>query len=506
MTSTVDATASFWTTPSAAPDAPVFAPLDTDLQTDVVVVGGGITGLLTALQLSDAGQRVVLIDAGQIARRNTGLSTGNLYASVSNMADLSARWGGDVVEQVCALRAGGIAIIERTAQRLALECGFQRVPMYYGLENETRELRVRLEREMLAYERAGLAPSSSRGGLPFALAAGFRVEGQAQFDPYRFCVGLAAHLAGRIQLFESTPAVEIDAGKGCVTTPGGSVRASHIVLATHSPAGFNLVQAEMEVYRECGIAVPVTAPPTPGIHWLKDSAYSLRGAGTAAGQRWLIAVGGKHHAGDGERQQQETGRLYAYAREHFQVTGEGMAWSAQQFKPADGLPYIGASAHDNVWVATGFQADGLVWGAVAAQLIGNGIVGADTEAARLLSPLRITPVKSAKGWARTNATVLKHLVGDRIKHDALADAAQIRAGCGALVERDGQREAIYRDAAGQLHAMSPVCPHLKCLVQWNDAAKSWDCPCHGSRFAPTGELLEGPALTGLRRLDPEAGP
>lgn len=506
MTLPADTNASFWTSPSASSDGPVFPALAADVHADVAVVGGGITGLLTALHLSDAGRQVVLVDAGQIARRNTGLSTGNLYTAVSNMAELSARWGGGVVEQVRALRAGGIRIIERTARRLALDCGFRRVPMYYGVEGSANDLRVRVEQEMLAYQRAGLTPSASRGGLPFAMATGFRVEGQAQFDPYRFCIGLATHLGRRIPVFESTPAVDVDAGQGCVTTPGGCIHARHIVLATHSPAGFNLVQAEMEVYRECAIAVRVADPPSPGIHWIKDSERSLRAAVTTSGEQWLVAVGGKHRAGEQNRQQEETQGLQAYVRERFQTTGEGLAWSAQQFKPADGLPYIGVSAHDNVWVATGFQADGLVWGAVAAQLISEGITGVDTDAARLLSPLRITPMKSAKGWARTNASVIKHLVGDRIKRGMPAHVEQLQAGCGALVERDGHRQAIYRDAEGHLHALSPVCPHLKCLVKWNDPAKSWDCPCHGSRFAPTGELLEGPAMTGLRRLEPEDEP
>ena len=501
-----DTNTSIWTLPSPSPDTPVFPVLETDLHTDVVVVGGGITGLLTALHLSDAGQRVVLIDAGQIARRNTGLSTGNLYTAVSNMSDLSARWGGGVVGQVRALRAGGIRTIERAARRLALDCGFGRVPMFYGIEHDANNLRVRVEQEMLAYQRAGLTPSASRGGLPFALASGFRVEGQAQFDPYRFCLGLAAHLGRRIPVFESTPAVDVDASEGCVMTPGGRIHARHIVLATHSPAGFNLVQAEMEVYRECGIAVRVADPPAPGIHWIKDSERSLRAAVAATGEQWLIAVGGKHQVGEQHRQQEETQRLDAYVRERFQVTGDVIAWSAQQFKPADGLPYIGGSAHDNVWVATGFQADGLVWGAVAAQLITEGIAEVHSDAARLLSPLRITPMKSAKGWARTNATVIRHLVGDRIKREMPTHVDEVNSGCGALVERDGQRQAIYRDPQGQLHALSPVCPHMKCLVQWNDPAKSWDCPCHGSRFAPTGELLEGPAMTGLRRLAPEGGP
>lgn len=490
---------SLWT--HAAPPPPHHessAPLGEDLRADVVIIGGGITGLMTALQLSDAGYRVALVEAGAIARANTGLSTGNLYTPVSGMAELTERWGGEVVAQVRALRSAGIRAIERAARRLTLDCGLRRVPMQYALEHESRELRARFERELRAYERAGLAPRACRRGLPFAVAEGFRVEGQAQFDPYRFCIGLASLLSGRVRLFEMTPALEIDAATGCVTTPHGRIHADHIVLATHSPSGFNLVQAEMEAYREYAIAVPVTAAPLPGIHWIRDSERSLRAAQGPDGSPWLVAVGGRHRTGEWTAQQDESNRLHAYARERFDVRGRGVSWSAQQFKPADGLPYIGRSAHANVWMATGFQADGLTWGAVAAQLITEGIAGIDTEAARLLSPRRLTPLKSARGWARTNATVFKHMVGDRLARDRLSDVTQVPAGTGALVRVDGQRRAVYRDDGGALHVLSPICPHMKCIVQWNDAAASWDCPCHGSRFAPTGELLEGPALQGLQ--------
>ncbi|OBU68473.1 [Fe-S]-binding protein [Stenotrophomonas maltophilia] len=476
--------------------APVSYPAQSgDLRTQVLVAGAGITGLLTAARLADGGLDVVVIDAGRIAARNTGLSTGNLYAPVSGMADLVGRWGVEVASQVVRLRAQAVHAIEALVDRFALECDFARVPMQYGVQGHERSAIAQFERELQAYARVGLACLHRQSGLPFALAHAFSIPQQAQLDPAAFCRGLAGQLSGRVRLFEHTTLLDLDASAGVATTTGGRVRADHFVLATHSPAGFNLVQAEMEAYREHAFAAPVVAPPEPGIHWIGDQRRSLRAAKDSDGQPWLVLVGESHRAGEAPARDPQR-QLADEACRHFTLAGASLSWSAQQFRSADRLPFIGGSAHDNVWVATGFGADGLTWAGVAAQVISEAIQGVESDAARLFSPLRFTPMRSAAGWARCNATVARHMLGDRLA-SLPAGAGNIAQGSGAIVEHGGQRCAVYRDEEGRLHVMSAVCPHLKCLVQWNGLEKSWDCPCHGSRFSATGALLEGPARTGL---------
>ena len=470
-----------------------------DITSDVVVVGAGITGLLTAWRLCNAGYRVVVLEAGLAGQKNTGASTGNLYGSTSEMATLLAKWGEDVLREVTASRMHAIAGVDALVTEYGIDCGFVRTPLQWSIESNAPAERQRYARELAAYRVAGLSPHPSPGQLPFPLTDSFSVEGQAQLDPYRLCRALLDLLSRHAALFEQTQVIDIDAAASCVRTATGKVHANHIVLATHSPAGFNLLQAEMEVYREYGIAVPVQTPLPIGIHWVTDSGRSLRSVPEQQAPL-LVVVGEKHRTGEWSPTQDPAGRLLKYAQERFVVNGPVAAsWSAQQFKPADGLPYIGSSAHENVWVATGFQADGLTWGALAAELIVQGIEGRQPDdLAHLLSPLRITPLKSAGGWARTNATVIKHLLGDRLKAE-VDDGSEIAPGSGRVVGKGEGRCALYRDETGMLHAMSPVCPHLKCIVQWNGDANSWDCPCHGSRFGPTGELLEGPALNGLAR-------
>lgn len=476
-------------------DAP---PLAGDLKVDVVVVGAGLTGLLTAWRLCDAGYRVAVLEAGSAGQKNTGLATGNLYGSTSNMASLLAKWGEDVLRHVVEARRRAIDWIEDLTLRHSLQCGFTRAPLQWSVESSEAAVLQRHDSELAAYRAAGLDPRPSSASLPFPLARSFQVTGQAQLDPYQLCRALLGGLSERVAIFENTAVTDVDAARGCVSTVNGKVHADHIVLATHSPAGFNLVQAEMEVYREYGIAIPVAATPTAGIHWVTDCGRSLR---SVPGQLMplLVVVGEKHRAGEWSPAQDPGGRLLEYARHRFPVNGPvKAAWSAQQFLSADGLPYVGSSAHDNVWVATGFHADGLTWAGVASRLIVQGIEGKQDDLGHLLSPLRLTPIRSAKGWAKANATVARHIVGDRLKADP-DPGLELAPGSGCIAGRGGDRHALYRDEAGTLHVLSPVCPHLKCIVQWNGEARSWDCPCHGSRFAPTGELLEGPALSGLTR-------
>ena len=474
-----------------------YASLAGEVSADVAIVGGGITGLMTAARLAEEGLQVVLLEADFIAGRNTGLSTGNLYAPVSGLAQLVGKWGVDVARQVVALRAQAMDDIERVASQFGIECGLHRVPMFQGVEGDTAKDLEELEQEFQAHVDVGLAPQRGTAGA-VATTQGFSIAGQAQFNPFVFVQRLASHLADRVCIFENSAVIDIDADKGELETARGRVRARHVVLATHSPAGFNLLQAEMEAYREYGIALPVSRSVPPGIHWLKDAGCSVRAGDATLEGEWLVLVGEKHKTGEWDPDADYIGRLSRYAGERFAVVGEGVWWSAQQFRPADLLPYIGKSAHENIWLATGFQADGLTWGSVAARIIADGIQDKVDKDADLFDPRRFTPVKSAKGWASTNATVMKHMVGDRMKTRERFDPDALAPGQGQVVEVEGEgKVAVCRTDDGRLHAVSPVCPHMKCLVQWNGDERSWDCPCHGSRFSASGELLEGPAMSGL---------
>jgi glycine/D-amino acid oxidase-like deaminating enzyme/nitrite reductase/ring-hydroxylating ferredoxin subunit len=476
-----------------------FAPLAGTTRVDVAVVGGGITGVLVAHRLRQAGCSVAVLERDRVGGSNTGLSTGNLYAVLSSgMAGVLERWDAAVLRHVAELRQDAVETIAQRVQQHGIECGLVRCPLVYAMGSAEDSGLDALGEERAAYTAAGLAPVPGNSTLPFDVAGSFHIEGQAQFNPYLFVQGMATLLSEcGVPVHESSPVIDIDAGRGEVVTSTGTIVADHIVLATHTPPGFNLVQAEMEVHREYGIALPLSEPFAEGVHWIRDQGRSIRPC-RHDGREWLVVVGEKHKTGEYAAGVDYAGRLEAWARERFDVGPVEARWSAQQFASADGLPYIGPSGHDNVWMATGYGADGLTWGAVAAQVICEGILGERSESARLLTPRRVTPMKSAKGWGKENATVVKHLVGDRLKSN-VEGIEDVPAGEGRVLKAGGDRLAVYRDPEGKVTLLSPVCPHLKCLVQWNGAEKTWDCPCHGSRFTPMGDVIEGPALSGLSR-------
>lgn len=196
-------------------------------------------------------------------------------------------------------------------------------------------------------------------------------------------------------------------------------------------------------------------------------------------------------------------RLEEKLRSRFKVESPAFRWSAQQFKSGDGLPYIGSSVgSSHVYVATGFAADGLTYGALAGTMIADEICGRKNPYAELYSPRRFTPIKSAKNFLKENIDVASHFIKDYTKSPPIKDLSDLGRGEGSVIIINGEKLAAYRDDANQLHVVSAVCTHLKCIVHWNQPERSWDCPCHGSRFRHDGSVIEGPAIAPLKRHNP----
>jgi glycine/D-amino acid oxidase-like deaminating enzyme/nitrite reductase/ring-hydroxylating ferredoxin subunit len=490
---------------NVAPVERSYAALNRDLKVDVAIIGGGVTGLSTAVRLVEEGRKVVVLESGRVGRGSSGNSTGNLYATLSQgLRSVRSKWDEDALRDVVAVRSAALNDIERRIERYSLNCGFERRPLYFALPEPDPEQQQMLEAE---YEASLLGGLSARivqeiPELPVPVRRALRIEDQAQYNPLRYVQELARVVAGQGgQVFENTPVADVDASDGAVSTRRGIVKATQIVFATHTPKGINLLQAEMEPSREYGVAAPLSGNAHPqGIFWLLDRFHSVR-TYHHGDEAWLVVIGEKHPTGHGEAGEAYYLKLEKYARAHFDVENFSHRWSAQQYRTADLLPYIGRSAHDNVYVGTGYAADGLTWGEVAAQIISNQIAGREAAGGGLFNPRRFTPVKSAKRWAELNAKVAKHLTSDYFNLGKLESLEEVAAGEGKVVKLDGESVAVYRAQDNSLSVLSPVCPHMKCIVKWNAADLSWDCPCHGSRFATDGSLIEGPAYTPLKRLD-----
>ncbi len=469
---------------------------------DVAIIGGGITGITAAHLLSRAGKRVVLVEAMSIGLGTTGYSTGNLYATVdSNLFRVRDRWGAETAAAVARSRSETIDAIERTVSEYTLNCGFVRCP-HYLVATEASQLE-QLEQEYGAALEAGLsAVRLEAAPQPWPAGQALRIDQQAQFHPVSYVRTLAETIASRdCRLFEHSAAIAIDDKNRTVTTAGGTVRAQKLLMATHTPKGFNILQTELGPYREYGIAARLSdeSYPPSGIFWtLEEPGHSVR-SHEAGGRKYLIAIGEKHKTG----QHDDTDyfkKVEEFARAYFPVESIEYRWSAQHYRSADELPYIGKStASDDVYLATGFATNGLIYGPLAAAIITDDILGRKNPWGELYNARRFAPAKSAGSFLRENVNMVQQYLKDYLTHADVEKLQDIAPGEGSVAEVDGNKYAVYRNDTGQWTVLSPVCPHLGCIVHWNRLENSWDCPCHGSRFSCMGEVLEGPAITALEK-------
>jgi glycine/D-amino acid oxidase-like deaminating enzyme/nitrite reductase/ring-hydroxylating ferredoxin subunit len=482
--------------------------LQSDLKVDVAIVGAGITGLTAAMLLVQAGKRVAVLDAHKAGDASTGNSTGNLYATVDlGLHTLEERHGLEVMRRVVESRSAAIDLIEATVARLNLECGFQRVPWHLiGLDAAHVG---EVEKEALAAMRARLhADLRDDAPLPVDAAKTLVVEDQAQFQPLAYVRQLAQRIGGEdCLIFENTRVTAIEDEPAVVQTTHGKVHAQHIVIATHTPIGIHLVQSQLEVVREYGIAAPLhDATPEPGVYWcIGQESYSVR-TFVEHERTYLVVVGSAHKLGEKEVGQERFQELELFARDHFPIGPVEYRWSAQRYRAKDKLPFIGRNVDaQNTYIATGFSGDGLTYGTLAGMMLADEILGRGTPWRDLYAVDRLTAGKRPEGFERERggpASPDPAVVLGADDVNALNDLAPCQS---RRIDVGGQPVAVYRGKDGALQAVAGKCSHMGCELRWNGAETSWDCNCHGSRFAPDGRVLEGPALVPLQVAAVEQG-
>jgi len=499
---------SIWT---ATSEKHRFPSLASDLEVDVAVVGGGITGITTAALLAQQGVRVAVLEARRIGMGATGYSTGNLYAPLGEPLHLlAAKWGRDTTRQVVQSRLAAIDLIEKNTREFGIACNFSRQPWVLYSDDDAPEHKAMIEQEYQAARDAGLdARVTTDLPLPYEITRALVVPRQAQFHPLRYLRGLAAAVqSAQCRIFEETPVLAVDDDSGVIHAGGFRVSARRVVMATHTPKGFDPLQTELGPYREYAVAAPLARKQLEGgIFWSTGTEKTSTRLLEVDGAAFVILVGDKHKTGQQEDPQACYRKLEQTLQARFDAGPVAFRWSAQQYRAADGLPYIGpAIGAARTLVATGFGGDGLTFGTLAALLIADAVAGLENPWAGLYSPRRFTPVKSAGAFLKENLNVVGWYVKDHLKGGDVTQLAEVPRGEGRIVDLAGDRLAVYRDDAYQLHVVSPVCTHMKCIVHWNQAERSWDCPCHGSRFSCDGEVIEGPAIAPLERrmMPPDA--
>lgn len=498
---------SYWleTAPAGAP-AP---PPDADIGVDVAVVGGGIAGLSAAWELARRGREVAVLEAARLAAGVTGHTTAKLTALHTLIYDhLRRTRGAEGARLYARSQTAAIRHAEAVVEELDIDCDWEEAAAFTYAENPRRLTELRAEAD--AAQEAGLpAEFVTETGLPYPVSGAVRVSGQAQFHPRKYLLALADDLRRRgASVYEDTRVVGLTEGEPCTLTTeaGVSVRARDVVIATHYPVFDRaLLFSRLSPRRELVVAGAIDEERAPRDMYITpdQATRSVRTAPLGDGERLLIVTGEHFTPGTADVEKRFT-RLSTWAEARFPDVRLTHRWATQDNDSTDSVPLVGplrpGSRH--TYVATGFGGWGLSGGIMAGLLLSDLIAGRAVEWSGLYDPRRIASVVREGGsFLKHQAEVARHFVGDRIPPLTGPAPEDIARGDGAVVRVGAGQCAVHRDEQGRLHAVSATCTHLGCVVAFNRAEKAWECPCHGSRFAPDGRVLQGPAVRPLKKRE-----
>ncbi|HJW27268.1 MAG TPA: FAD-dependent oxidoreductase [Rhodocyclaceae bacterium] len=475
-----------------------FPALAERMDVDVAVVGGGIAGLTAATLLKAAGKTVAVVEAGRIAAGVTGHTTAKITALHTLIYDhLVRHFGEDKARAYGEAQQAAIELIAALVAERDIDCDFARTEAYTYTDSDEEVPAVEAEaRVALALGLpAAYVPDPP---LPFPVKGAVRFDHQARFHPRKYLLALASDLPGKgCHIFEQTRVTEVAPGEPCtVVTDRGHLRARDVIVASHFPfADKALFASRLQPQRSYVLAVRLDGPAPPGMFIDTAEAFSLRSQPLPGGRELALITGAGHPAGEGGDTTARYQRLEMLARSRLPVRSVEYRWSTQDNFTLDRVPYIGRTTHHSrhLYVATGFNGWGMTGGTVAAMVLRDLILGEDNPWAEVFDPSRLD-LGSVPELVRHNVKVAAHFVADRV---AGTDSDSIAPGEGKIVHGLHGNVALYRDDEGQVHRHSPVCTHMGCILRWNPAERSWDCPCHGSRFGYDGEVLHGPAVRPL---------
>jgi len=474
---------------------------------DVIIAGGGITGITTGLLLQKAGKSVLIAEAHSLGFGTTGGTTAHLNTFLDTPYNtIQKKFGEDNARLVAKAVKQALNLIKRNVQEYEIDCGYKELPGYLFSQDEKQS--KELEDILTASQQCNIEATwvdELPVSIPFEKAVSF--AGQATFHPMRYLVALARAFekAGGIFL-EDCRITGVEEGKPhVVNSSKGKFKANYFIYATHIPPGVNLLHFRCAPYRSYAIALKLANKkdyPDALVYDMYDPYHYYR-TQEIDGQLYFIAGGEDHKTGHEENTENCFRKLEAYVRKYFNVESVKNRWSSQYFVPADGLPYIGhLPGHpENMFVATGYGGNGMVYSVVAALTLTDIIAGGDSEYAKLFDPNRIKMVAGFSNFVKEAADVVGNLIGKMVPAGKLPELVGLAPGEAKVVKYEGHRLAIYKDESGKIYTLNSACTHIKCEVAWNSAEKTWDCPCHGSRFSYTGEMLTAPARKDLEMVE-----
>jgi glycine/D-amino acid oxidase-like deaminating enzyme/nitrite reductase/ring-hydroxylating ferredoxin subunit len=498
-----------WAANGAIPHRPA---LDKNMDVDVCIIGGGIAGLSTAYELTRRGKAVVVVERRALAAGQTACTTAHLASAIDDrFAEIERIHGLDAARLASESHMAAITRIETNVRVENIDCDFRRLDGYLFVP-AGKPTKI-IEDELHTCERAGIdvewrvkAPLAEYSTGPC-----LRFPRQGQFHPLKYLAGLSRAIEkhGGI-LFEKTAVQDISHGRRprVRTSTGHEVTADAVVVATNTPISNVVVihtkQAPYMTY-VIGVVTPRGAV-VPALYWdTEDPYHYVRLQPLDDGTELLIVGGEDHKTGQAHDQDERFARLEAWAREHFpQIQQVKYHWAGQVMETSDGLAFIGRNplAGDNIYIATGDSGMGMTHGTIAGMLLADLITGTDNPWAGLYDPRR-RPVRAAGEYIAENLNVAGQYMSWLTPGD-VSSVDDIPRGEGAVIRHGLSKLAVYRDEEGTLHERSAACTHLGCIVSWNGADKTWDCPCHGTRFDKLGAVLNGPAVADLAKIDKDA--
>jgi glycine/D-amino acid oxidase-like deaminating enzyme/nitrite reductase/ring-hydroxylating ferredoxin subunit len=503
-TSTHAETLPYWTDSASIP---VFKKIERDTDVDVIVVGAGITGLTTAYRLVKAGLSVAVLERARCAEIDTGHTSAHLTMVTDvRLSDLARRFGQTHAQAVWDSGLAAIAEIEAIARDERIDCAFERVDGYLHAPNpaDSSDERDKLRNDAMLAEQFGF-DATFLDDVPFVNGPGVRFDHQGRFHPRKYLAGMAKAIetAGG-GIYEHSSAEEFASDPLRVKSNGNWLKGKDVVIATHNPlvglagiASATLFQTKLSLYTSYVVAGRAPAESVPdALFWDTADPYSYLRIERHRDYDLVIFGGEDHKTG------QVTDTAGCYERLERAATARvpeillTHRWSGQVIETPDGLPYIGQMA-DHQYAATGFAGNGMTFGTLSAIIISDAILGRRNPWSELFDPRRLAISRGLWDYVKENADYPYYLIRDRF---AGADGRSLRAvkrGEGRIIEHQGQTVAAYRDGNGELTLRSATCTHMGCRVGWNATEHTWDCPCHGSRFKPKGEVLSGPAESPL---------
>ncbi|HFE9685515.1 TPA: FAD-dependent oxidoreductase [Clostridium perfringens] len=460
--------------------------LNKDIKTDVLVIGAGIAGILTAYMLKQKGREVVVIDAAEIASGNTKNTTAKITSQHDLIySKLIAEFGEEKARQYAKANELAIKKYKEIIEDKRIECDFEEKPAYVYSLNEVDVLK---EEAKVAKNLGIDAEFVQEANLHFKIKGAVKFNNQAQFNPLKFLKGISNELV----IYENTRALEIK--ENLVVTSGGNITANNIVLATHYPImnapGYYFMKMHQE--RSYVLALENTSEIDGMYIDINKEGYSFRTYNN------LLLLGGiSHRTGENEEGgsydelRKVAKRLYPKAKEKYY-------WSAQDCMTIDGIPYIGrySSETPNIYVATGFNKWGMTSSMVSAMIISDMILEKENDFSEIFSPRRFDLSLSINNIANDLIETAKNFIAQKV-YIPSSEIEHIKNGHGGIIEYNGEKVGVYKDKEGKEFFVSTKCTHLGCQLSWNADELTWDCPCHGSRFDYKGRLIGSPATKDL---------